>query len=285
MSKKKGLGRGLDHLIKQNMEELNDHEVVELDIKNIKPNPYQPRKFFNEEALKELSDSIKENGVFQPILVRQSIIGYEIISGERRYRASKLAGLSTIPAIIYDFDDQQMMEVAIVENVQREDLSVVEEAKSYKSLIDNLNYTQDEVAKKVGKSRSHIANILRLLKLDEETLDLVEEGKLTMGHVKVLINIEDKSKQKQIIADIIKNNLNVRQAEELASVAKGKPSVRVKPKVSKEINNARNKRLEKMIREKVNAQVSINGDKKGSIEFKFNSEEELENILEQLNLV
>lgn len=129
------------------MEELNDHEVVELDIKNIKPNPYQPRKFFDEEALKELSDSIKENGVFQPILVRQSIIGYEIISGERRYRASKLAGLSTIPAIVYDFDDQQMMEVAIVENVQREDLSVVEEAKSYKSLIDNLNYTQDEVAK------------------------------------------------------------------------------------------------------------------------------------------
>lgn len=284
---KKGLGTGLQHLLDQNAQDKKDQEIVTISVNNIKPNPYQPRKSFNQEALKELSDSIKENGLFQPILVRQSIIGYEIISGERRFRASKLAGLETIPAIVYDYSDQQMMEVAIVENIQREDLSIVEEAQSYQSLINNLGYTQDEVAKKVGKSRSYVANILRLLKLDDQTLSLVEDGKLTLGHVKTLINIEDKGQQKQIIDQIVSQNLTVREAEELANDAKGRVKVdTAKKKVtSGEIKNARNKRLESIIRDKLGVQVNITGENKGSIEFKYNSADELENILEQLNLV
>lgn len=283
---KKGLGNGLSHLIEQNMAPTNDREIIEVNINKIKPNPYQPRKHFDQQALEELAASIKENGLFQPILLRQTLVGYEIISGERRFRASKLACLKTIPAIIYNYTDEQMMEVAIVENVQREDLSVVEEARSYQSLIDNLSYTQEQVATKVGKSRSHIANILRLLKLDNDTLSLVENGDLTMGHVKVLITIEDKVRQKQIINKIIDEHLNVRQTEALANQAKGKAVVSIKqPKVNKEVKSARNKRLESLIREKVGVQVNVTGENKGSIEFKYNSSDELEYILEQLDLV
>lgn len=189
---KKGLGSGLSHLIEQNMSANNQREVFDVSVSKIKPNPYQPRKTFDQKALEELSESIKENGLFQPILLRETLVGYEIISGERRYRASKLAGLDTVPAIIYDYTDQQMMEVALVENIQREDLSIVEEARSYQSLIDNLGYTQEQLANKVGKSRSHVANIIRLLKLDDDILESVDEGLLSMGHVKVLITIDDK---------------------------------------------------------------------------------------------
>lgn len=283
---KKGLGSGLSHLIEQNMSANNQREVFDVSVGKIKPNPYQPRKTFDQKALEELSESIKENGLFQPILLRETLVGYEIISGERRYRASKLAGLKTIPAIIYDYTDQQMMEVALVENIQREDLSIVEEAKSYQSLIDNLGYTQEQLANKVGKSRSHVANIIRLLKLDDDILESVDKGLLSMGHVKVLITIDDKKRQYQIVDQIISQNLNVRQTEELANSAKGKSTIKVKQRRANEtVKSARNKRIETIVREKLGVQVIVTGEKKGSIEFKYNSPDELENLLEQLNLV
>lgn len=283
---KKGLGSGLSHLIEQNMSANNQREVFDVSVSKIKPNPYQPRKTFDQKALEELSESIKENGLFQPILLRETLVGYEIISGERRYRASKLAGLKTVPAIIYDYTDQQMMEVALVENIQREDLSIVEEARSYQSLIDNLGYTQEQLANKVGKSRSHVANIIRLLKLDDDILESVDKGLLSMGHVKVLITIDDKKRQHQIVDQIISQNLNVRQTEELASSAKGKSTIKVKQRRANEtVKSARNKRIETIIREKLGVQVIVTGENKGSIEFKYNSPDELENLLEQLNLV
>lgn len=283
---KKGLGSGLSHLIEQNMSANNQREVFDVSVGKIKPNPYQPRKTFDQKALEELSESIKENGLFQPILLRETLVGYEIISGERRYRASKLAGLKTIPAIIYDYTDQQMMEVALVENIQREDLSIVEEARSYQSLIDNLGYTQEQLANKVGKSRSHVANIIRLLKLDDDILESVDKGLLSMGHVKVLITIDDKIRQHQIVDQIISQNLNVRQTEELANSAKGKSTIKVKQRRANEtVKSARNKRIETIVREKLGVQVIVTGEKKGSIEFKYNSPDELENLLEQLNLV
>lgn len=283
---KKGLGSGLSHLIEQNMSANNQREVFDVSVGKIKPNPYQPRKTFDQKALEELSESIKENGLFQPILLRETLVGYEIISGERRYRASKLAGLKTIPAIIYDYTDQQMMEVALVENIQREDLSIVEEARSYQSLIDNLGYTQEQLASKVGKSRSHVANIIRLLKLDDDILESVDKGLLSMGHVKVLITIDDKKRQHQIVDQIISQNLNVRQTEELANSAKGKSTIKVKQRRANEtVKSARNKRIETIVREKLGVQVIVTGENKGSIEFKYNSPDELENLLEQLNLV
>lgn len=283
---KKGLGSGLSHLIEQNMSANNQREVFDVSVGKIKPNPYQPRKTFDQKALEELSESIKENGLFQPILLRETLVGYEIISGERRYRASKLAGLKTIPAIIYDYTDQQMMEVALVENIQREDLSIVEEARSYQSLIDNLGYTQEQLANKVGKSRSHVANIIRLLKLDDDILESVDKGLLSMGHVKVLITIDDKKRQHQIVDQIISQNLNVRQTEELANSAKGKSTIKVKQRRANEtVKSARNKRIETIVREKLGVQVIVTGEKKGSVEFKYNSPDELENLLEQLNLV
>lgn len=283
---KKGLGSGLSHLIEQNMSANNQREVFDVSVGKIKPNPYQPRKTFDQKALEELSESIKENGLFQPILLRETLVGYEIISGERRYRASKLAGLKTIPAIIYDYTDQQMMEVALVENIQREDLSIVEEARSYQSLIDNLGYTQEQLANKVGKSRSHVANIIRLLKLDDDILESVDKGLLSMGHVKVLITIDDKKRQHQIVDQIISQNLNVRQTEELANSAKGKSTIKVKQRRANEtVKSARNKRIETIVREKLGIQVIVTGEKKGSIEFKYNTPDELENLLEQLNLV
>ena len=283
---KKGLGSGLSHLIEQNMSANNQREVFDVSVSKIKPNPYQPRKTFDQKALEELSESIKENGLFQPILLRETLVGYEIISGERRYRASKLAGLKTIPAIIYDYTDQQMMEVALVENIQREDLSIVEEARSYQSLIDNLGYTQEQLANKVGKSRSHVANIIRLLKLDDDILESVDKGLLSMGHVKVLITIDDKKRQHQIVDQIISQNLNVRQTEELANRAKGKSTIKVKQRrANQTVKSARNKRIETIVREKLGVQVIVTGENKGSIEFKYNSSDELENLLEQLNLV
>ncbi len=281
---KKGLGNGLSHLLEQNISDNLDKEILEIPIANIKPNPYQPRKTFDEVALNELAASIKENGLFQPILLRQTLIGYEIISGERRYRASKIAGLEKIPAIIYDYNDTQMMEVAIVENIQREDLSVVEEAKSYQMLIDNLNYTQEQVAQKVGKSRSYIANILRLLKLDQNIIELIDQNKLTLGHVKTLINIEDKKMQQEIVNQIITKHLNVRDSENLIKEYKNPQNKKVKvPNTS--IKNLRNKRLETTIREKLGVQVAITGSDKGKIVFNYNSCEELESLLQALNLI
>lgn len=230
MTKEKRLGRGLSAIFGDDIDAvLDDISNNESDIKGqkttvklseIRPNPYQPRKVFDEESLKELADSIKEHGVFQPVLVRKSISGYELIAGERRTRASKMIGLEEIPAIILDFNDQEMMEISLLENIQREDLSIIEEAKAYEKLITNLHYTQEELAKRVAKSRSYITNTLRLLKLNVEVQKLLENKSLSYGHARALINIEDEDKQVELAKKVISDNLTVRDIERLANSEK-----------------------------------------------------------------
>ena len=203
-TKKRALGRGLEELFNnenldlQSMENkiyesATNEEIVEIPLEELRPNPYQPRKVFDEEALQDLADSIKEHGVFQPIIIKKSIKGYEIIAGERRYRASKIAGLTKIPAIIRNFTDEQMMEIALLENLQRENLNAIEEAIAYKKMIQNLGITQEELAKKVGKSRSHVTNIIGLLRLPQEVQQLVADSKITMGHARALSKLESEA--------------------------------------------------------------------------------------------
>ena len=184
-------------------------------VKDIKPNPYQPRKEFDETKLKELSESIKTHGVFTPILVKKSVKGYELIAGERRLRASKMADLKEIPAIIVEFNDQQMMEVAYLENIQREDLNAIEEAHALKAMSDKLELTQDELAKRIGKSREYVANMLRLLKLPVKIQEFVMKGDLSMGHVRSLLSLEEEEDMFLLAKQAIKEKLSVRALEKL----------------------------------------------------------------------
>ena len=234
-TKRRALGKGLEELF--NIEDINynkieekivenasKEEVKEIALDQIRANPYQPRKTFNETSLHELAQSIKEHGVIQPIILKKSIKGYEIIAGERRYRASKLAGKTTIPAIIRNFTDEQMMEIAVLENLQRENLNAIEEAEAYQKLIQNLNLTQEQLAQRVGKSRSHITNLLGLLTLPEEVKDLVKENKISMAHARILSKLEDKEQIKILANKIISENINVRDLEEQSK----KPEIRKK---------------------------------------------------------
>ena len=208
-TKKRALGRGLEQLFnnenldvdtleKTIYENATNDEVIEINLSDLRPNPYQPRKVFDENALSELASSIKEHGVFQPIIVKKSIKGYEIIAGERRVRASKIANLEKIPAIIRDFSDEQMMEIALLENLQRENLSAIEEAYAYKAMLEKLNLTQEELAKKVGKSRSHLTNILGLLRLPVEVQKMVTLNRISMAHARILSKLENDDEIKRI---------------------------------------------------------------------------------------
>ena len=227
-SKRKALGRGLEELFNiedvsySNLEEkimegTKPDEVKELKVEEIRTNPYQPRKISDEEKLKELAQSISLYGVIQPIIVKKSIKGYEIIAGERRYRASVMAGKTTIPAIIRDFSDEEMMEIAILENLQRENLNVLEEAMAYDSLMRRLNLTQEEVAKRVNKSRSHITNILGILTLPEDVKKQIAENKITMGHARVLSKLDDTEKIKYLAKKVADESLSVRELESMTS--------------------------------------------------------------------
>ena len=226
--KRRALGRGLEELFNNEPIDYNKveekildvtpkDEIVNIKLKELRANPYQPRKVFDEEALQELASSIKEHGVFQPIIVKKSIKGYEIIAGERRVKASQLAGLETIPAIIREFNDNEMMEIALLENLQREDLNAIEEANAYKKLLDTLGITQDMLAQRLGKSRSHITNMLGLLTLPQEIQDYITTNKITMGHARVLSKLEDKEKQLELVDRIIEEGLSVRQIEDITS--------------------------------------------------------------------
>ena len=225
-TKKRALGRGLEQLFnsenldfnsfeKQIYETTSSDEIIELNLDEIRPNPYQPRKVFKEESLKELAESIKINGVFQPIIVKKSIKGYDLVAGERRFRASKLAGKQTIPAIIRDFSENQMIEIALLENLQRENLNVIEEALAYKSMIEKLNLTQEELSTKVSKSRSHITNILGLLRLPSEIQKMLINNELTMGHARVLSKLDSEEKMLEYAKKIVENKLPVREIEEI----------------------------------------------------------------------
>ena len=225
-TKRKALGKGLEQLFtneridfdnfeKGLVAEAKPNEIVEIKISEIRSNPYQPRKIFDQEALQELASSIKEHGIVQPIIVKKSIKGYELVAGERRTKAAKIAGLETVPAIIKDFDDEQMMEIALIENIQRENLNPIEEAMAYDSILRSSNITQDELAKKFGKSRSYITNSLGLLRLPDSTKKYVEDNKLSMSHARALSKLDDSEQINRLADKIVTEGLNVRAIENI----------------------------------------------------------------------
>jgi len=269
---KKGLGRGLSSLIGETKTEIN---INTLSISDLVSNKFQPRKFFDDENLQELTNSIKELGVIQPIIVRKSKnnnIKYEIIAGERRWLAAQKAGLHDVPVVITDVDDLKSLEFAIVENVQRQDLNAIEEAKGYQRLIDNFSYDQEKVAKFIGKSRSHITNYLRLLTLPEDVLKLIEIKKLTPGHAKILIGLDNSS---FVAKKIIEKNLSVRQAENLVKIFKMKKD---SLKQTKDVNILA---LQSSIVDKIGLNVLIKNKKNntGSIIFEYKDIEQLNKII------
>lgn len=278
----KRLGRGLDALF-NSLEVDEKDQVLEIPINELRPNPYQPRKVFNEEALLELKESIIEHGVIQPILVRKSIKGYDIIAGERRFRAATAAGLTTIPAVERNFSDQVMMEVALIENVQREDLNPMEIADAYQRIMDKFSLKQEELAKKMGKSRPLVANYLRLLNLPSEIKEHVSRGTISVGHAKTLVAIEDPKTQLLLANETINKGLSVRKLEEMVQELhqlKNKAKQTAKKKTTKDMyyQNA-----EEKLREKLGTSVLIKpGKKKGRIEIEYYSEGDLERILELL---
>jgi ParB family transcriptional regulator, chromosome partitioning protein len=278
----KGLGKGINALF-ANLETQEDEVIQEISIKELRPNPYQPRKTFNQETIDELKESILQHGILQPLIVRKSIKGYEIVVGERRYRAAKEANLKTVPVVVRDLTEQQMMEFALLENLQREDLNPIEEATAYQALIEHLQITQEELAKRLGKSRPHIANHIRLLALPKDVQQLMTDGVLSMGHGRALLGLKKKEKLKSIVDKVVKEKLNVRQLEQLVNeVNKNVSRETLKPKAEKSIFL---KQSESLLREKLGTPVVIKQNrKKGKIEIEFFSNEDLERILELLNI-
>ena len=284
-NKKKALGMGLEQLFngdnidiasfeKKIYENTPSEEIAQLNLDELRPNPYQPRINFNEDALKDLADSIKENGVFQPIIVKKSIKGYEIVAGERRVRASRMAGLKTIPAIIRGFSDDQMMSIALLENLQRENLNIIEEAKAYKLMLERMGLTQEELAVKVGKSRSHITNILGILRLPDEVQSLLKYGKLSMGHARVLSKLEDNSKIAMLANKVVDEDLSVRDLERMIDSSFER---KVKIERHEKVVDPNIRDIENNLREKFDTKVKIRDNK---IEIKFNNVADLNRILD-----
>lgn len=285
----KGLGRGIDALFQDFAQEVQDDpsKVTEIRLDEIRPNPYQPRKVFDEQALQELADSIQKSGVFQPIIVRKSsVLGYEIIAGERRFRASKLAKKETIPAIVKEFNEEQMMEIAVLENLQREDLTPLEEAQAYSTLMERLNLTQVQVSERLGKSRPYIANYLRLLGLPNEVKQMLQNGELSMGQARTLLALKDKDKVVDVAKKTIAENLTVRQLEQLvAKLNHAEPKVEKKAKQSE--FSPFYKQTEDLLQAKFGTKVIVKeGAKqgKGKIEIDYSNIEDFNRILEILNI-
>ncbi len=288
MENRKALGKGLEQLFNNDnldldsieqkiIAEATNEDIIEVKIDELRPNPYQPRKIFDENALQELSESIKEYGVFQPIIVRKSIKGYYIVAGERRVRASKMAGLDVIPAIPRDFTDEQMIEIALLENIQRENLNVMEEAEAYKSMIEKLNLTQDELGKKVGKSRSYVTNIIGLLRLPKEVQKLVSNNEISMGHARVLSKLESPEQIIEMAQKIVEEKLPVRDIEQLVNTNE----LEKKVKINKQVKSNEYKYVEDLLREKLDTKVKIK-DKK--IEISFTNTADLNRILEIIDM-
>lgn len=275
----KGLGKGLNALF--NTDEVVAGEKVEkIPVRDIKPNPYQPRKEFKKEALEELAESIKEHGVLQPVVVRKQGKGYELVVGERRFRAAKMALQKEIPAIIREFDQQQMMELAILENLQREDLTALEEAEAYQNLMENLNFTQEKLAQRLGKSRPYIANQVRLLSLPKDVQQLIAEQIITPGHGRTLLGLKRNKLISQVAAKVVQQGLNVRQLEALVQQYNEDVSRETKEKSKKDLFL---QEREDQLRDVFGTSVVITkGKKKGKIEIEFFSEDDLERILEIL---
>lgn len=285
--KRTGLGKGLDSMIppkatsktaKEKVSNVSKTGETILKINEVEPNKKQPRKYFNEEALKELSDSIKQHGIVQPLVVAKQKDYYEIIAGERRWRAAKMAGLKEVPVVIKDYSPQEIMEVALIENIQREDLNPVEEAKAYQNLIKEYNLKQEEVAERVSKSRSAITNSLRLLKLNDQVLDYLIQETISSGHARALLALEDPEKQVSVAEKIAKEHLSVRDTEKL--VKNINQPVKKAPK--KELkNDFVYKDMEEQLKQKIGTKVKINrkSENKGKIEIEYYSQDDLEKIV------
>ena len=286
--KKKALGKGLEELFSSEvldfdtfesniMENATTNEIQDIPINEIRPNPYQPRKSFNEEALRELSESIKNHGVFQPIIVKKGIRGYDLIAGERRLRASKMAGLDKIPAIVKDFSDDEMREIALLENIQRENLTAIELAWAYKGIIDNLDIRQEDLALRIGKSRSHITNTLGLLNLPEEVQKMILNGELSMGHARVLSKMEDESKITDLAKKIINEGLSVHEIEEISKDEEIKKRV----PITRRERNTDYTNIENELKDILGTKVKVDNKK---INIYFENVNDLNRILEIMNI-
>lgn len=279
----KRLGRGIEAIFQDNLDKTEELMVQMVKLSMIRPNPYQPRQTFDEEALEELVQSIQQHGIIQPLIVRKSIRGFEIVAGERRFRAAKKAGLKEVPVVSKPLTDEEMMEYALIENLQREDLNPVEEAKAYLKLMENLHLTQEEVAKRVGKSRPYVANYLRILSLPQSTLARIEDGSLSMGHGRALLALKTKKQMEQLAEETVKNQWSVRKLEQVVqqliqNVSRETKKEKLKPSVFV-------KEQERYLQEQFGTAVHIKqGKKKGKIEIEFMSDDDLERILQLLRL-
>ena len=287
--KRRALGRGLEELFnnevldysaveKKIVNETPKEEIVKIKLDELRSNPYQPRKVFDEDALQELASSIKEHGVFQPIIVKKSIKGYEIIAGERRVKASRIAGLTEIPAIIRDFNDTEMMEIALLENLQRENLNAIEEATAYKKLLETLALKQEELAKRLGKSRSHITNMIGILSLPQSIQNEISKNNISMGHARVLSKLEDPEQQEEFLQKIINEGISVRELESLTQSPK---VIKANPQKQKEPKNNEYSYLQNELSERLGTKVVI---KKNKIEISFVNNNDLNRLLEYMNI-
>lgn len=276
----RGLGKGINAFFPDMQEKEND-TIQEIAINECRPNPYQPRKTFHAEAIEELKESILEYGIIQPLIVRKSIKGYEIVVGERRFRAAKEAGLDTVPVVVKELSDDKMMELALLENLQREDLTPIEEAHAYANLMNELKVTQEELSKRLGKSRSHIANIVRLLSLPEQVMDYINNGELSMGHGRALLGLKEKDKVIPFVNKIRNEKLNVRQVEQLIIQLNQRPEpTKKKERVKKDIFI---EERETVLRDRLGTSVHIQrGKRKGKIEIEFYTDDDLERIIDVL---
>lgn len=286
--KKKALGRGLEELFSTEvldfdtfesniMENAKSNEIQDIPVNEIRPNPYQPRKTFNDDALRELSESIKNHGVFQPIIVKKGIRGYDLIAGERRLRASKMAGLDKIPAIVKDFSDDEMREIALLENIQRENLTAIELAWAYKGIIDNLDIRQEDLALKIGKSRSHITNTLGLLNLPEEVQKMILNGELSMGHARVLSKMEDESKITDLAKKIINEGLSVHEIENISK----NEEIKKRVPITRRNKDTDYTNIENELRDILGTKVKVDNKK---INIYFENVNDLNRILEIMNI-
>ncbi len=289
-NKRRALGRGLEELFynepiaydkmeEKILTETPKEEIINVKIADLRSNPYQPRQVFDQQALQELADSIKEHGVFQPIIIKKSIKGYEIIAGERRVKASQMAGLEEIPAIVRDFTDEEMMEIALLENLQRENLNPIEESRAYKKLIEALNITQEELARKLGKSRSYITNMIGLQNLPDSIQTMIRDKKMSMGHARVLSKLENENQQQELAEKVVNEGLSVRELENMTQSSEKFERTHKIQKHTPRVNEYQY--LEDELCEKLGTKVKIKSNK---IEISFVNGNDLNRLLEIMNL-
>ena len=281
MAKKGGLGKGLDAIFHDNARS-DENGAVELNINELEPNRAQPRKNFSDEAMRELADSIAQHGVLQPLLVRPLLSGgYQIVAGERRWRASRMAGLTTVPALIKELTDSEVMQIALIENLQREDLKPLEEAQGYQALMEEFGFTQDEISKTVGKSRPAVTNALRLLNLPEDVRSMLERGEMTAGHARTLLSFKDDTALHQAAKRVAREGISVRELEKMAK--KANTEKQDKPKNTRRIRYYDEAEL--ALCDALNRVVHVAGTKKkGVLSIEFYGEEDLKNLLHELKL-